>query len=212
MAQAEPHYQFVRMENTSEKPRQAAATARPLWRESVADLKKTLLQLETSGAVPLTVDEAFDRWISLTLSLKRTNHSCYLVGNGASASMASHFAADLSKNAGVRAQVFTDLSQITAIANDISFTEVYAVPLERYAREGDALVTISSSGASPNILAAVKAAKTRNLTVVTLSAFKPDNPLRRMGDLNFYIPADTYGLAETCHSAILHYWIDRLAQ
>jgi len=44
--------------------------------------------------------------------------------------------------------------------------------------------------------------------VVTLSAMKCGNPLRRLGDLNFYVPAESYGLAETSHNTILHYWID----
>ena len=39
---------------------------------------------------------------------------------------------------------------------------------------------------------------------------KHDNPLLALGDLNFYIPAQTYGMAETCHAAMLHYWIDKI--
>ena len=46
--------------------------------------------------------------------------------------------------------------------------------------------------------------------MITLSAMSADNPLRREGDLNYYIPAQTYGIAETCHAAILHHWIDKI--
>jgi D-sedoheptulose 7-phosphate isomerase len=46
------------------------------------------------------------------------------------------------------------------------------------------------------------------MTIVTLSAFEAENPLRRSGDLNGYVAADTYGLAETCHAAVLHQWMD----
>jgi D-sedoheptulose 7-phosphate isomerase len=70
------------------------------------------------------------------------------------------------------------------------------------------LVAISSSGRSPNILAAVDAAEELGLTVVTLSAKDAENPLRRRGHLNLYVAAETYGLAETSHAAALHWWMD----
>ena len=69
--------------------------------------------------------------------------------------MASHFAADLAKNGRVRAEVFTDLSLITAVANDINYDSVFAEPLRWQMREGDMLVAVSSSGNSPNVVAGV---------------------------------------------------------
>lgn len=74
---------------------------------------------------------------------------------------------------------------------------------------GDILVAISSSGKSINILNAVQTTKKLGGRVITLSAMSADNPLRKAGELNFYIPAQSYGMAETCHAALLHYWIDR---
>lgn len=124
--------------------------------------------------------------------------------------MASHVSADLAKNAHVHTEVFTDLSLITAIANDISFDEVFAEPLRRRMKTGDMLVAISSSGQSKNILQAVATAKELGGRTITLSAMKPENPLRRQGELNLYVSAQTYGLAETCHAAVLHYWIDTI--
>ena len=124
--------------------------------------------------------------------------------------MASHFAADLAKNAHVHTQVFSDLSLITAISNDIGYEQVFALPLQRRAEAGDMLVAISSSGRSPSVLAAVEVARTLGLTVVTLSAMTPDNPLRGSGTLNAWIAASTYGLAETGHAAILHRWMDMM--
>jgi D-sedoheptulose 7-phosphate isomerase len=132
----------------------------------------------------------------------------YFIGNGASASMASHYSADMAKNGHLHTQVFSDLSLITAISNDIGYEDVFSIPLERRAIKGDMLVAISSSGSSPNILKAVETALRIDLTVITLSAMAPDNPLRQMGSLNFYIPAGTYGHAETGHAAILHHIMD----
>lgn len=153
-------------------------------------------------------DLAFTRWRDHTLQIRATRKSVFLIGNGASASMASHIAADLAKNAHIRTEVFSDLSLITAIANDLSYVEVFAEPLRRRMIEGDMLIAISSSGKSPNILRGVQEAKRLGGIVVTLSAMSPNNNLRTQGFLNFYIPAKSYGMAETCHAAILHYWMD----
>ena len=122
--------------------------------------------------------------------------------------MASHFAADLAKNAHLHTEVFTDLSLITAISNDMSYEWVFAEPLRRRANKGDILVAISSSGASKNILCATEIAQKMGLKIITLSAMSPQNPLRSEGFLNAYVSAETYGYAETCHAAILHHWMD----
>lgn len=156
-------------------------------------------------------DRSFAVWQEKTLMVHHQRRTVYLIGNGASASMASHVSADLAKNAFVHTEVFSDLSLITAIANDLSYEEVFAEPIRRRMIGGDMLVAISSSGRSPNILRAAKEAEYRGGTVITLTAMNEDNELRKMGNLNIYLPAQTYGAAETCHAAILHYWIDLVA-
>ncbi len=155
-------------------------------------------------------DAAFAAWRDLTLSLQEAGKTLYLVGNGASASMASHISTDLAKNAHVHTEVFTDMSLITALANDIGYDEVFAEPIRRRFTPGDMLVVISSSGQSPNVLKAAKEALSFQGTVITLSAMRADNPLRSLGILNIYVPADTYGMAETSHAAILHFWVDTI--
>lgn len=182
------------------------------WADSLSALYTCLhgVVATTAQGEVLTPDAAFQCWQDATECVRKTDGSVYLIGNGASASMASHFATDLSKNARIRAQVFTDLSQVTAIGNDVSFDQIYAIPLKRSARAGDMLVAISSSGKSTNILAAVEAAHACNVHVVTLSGFAEDNPLRTKGMLNLYVPAHTYGLAETSHAALLHHWMDKM--
>jgi D-sedoheptulose 7-phosphate isomerase len=159
----------------------------------------------------IPTDEAFGIWTDLTIQIREQKRTIFLIGNGASASMASHVAADLAKNGHVHTEVFSDLSLITAIANDLSYTEVFAEPLRRRMKPIDMLVAISSSGQSVNVLKAVEEARILGGAVVTLSAMKSDNALTSKGDLNFYVPASNYGLAETCHAAILHHWIDNIA-
>lgn len=183
-----------------------------LWKDKIKDLHRILCEVSFSSndGDRLSANEGFQIWKELTIEVREAKRSIYLVGNGASASMASHFAADLAKNAHLNTEVFTDLSLITAISNDIGYEWVFAEPLHRRAREGDMLVAISSSGSSENILKATKVAREIGLIIVTISAMAPENPLRAEGFLNVYVPAKTYGLAESCHAAILHHWMDMM--
>lgn len=180
------------------------------WIDDVSNLSALLMRLScrTGGGREMTHESAFKRWRGLTIAVRRKRRCIYLVGNGASASMASHMAADLAKNARLHTEVFSDLSLITAISNDMGYEHVFSAPLSRRACAGDMLVAISSSGCSPNVLRAVEVARQRGLSIVTLSAMRADNALRGRGILNFYIPAQTYGYAETGHAAILHHWMD----
>jgi len=180
------------------------------WKNNVTSIEKilSLLSIRDNHGDEIDVDSGFQKWLDYTIKIKNTNGTAYFVGNGASASIASHISADVGKNAKLRTEIFTDLSLITAIANDISYNNVFSEPLSWKMNIGDIIVAISSSGSSPNILEAVKTAALKKAFIVTLSAMNPDNPLRKIGDLNFYVPADTYGYAEVSHTAILHYWVD----
>ncbi|MBL7116147.1 MAG: SIS domain-containing protein [Kiritimatiellae bacterium] len=181
------------------------------WTAYAQELQSLLTStefIETGKKIP--IDEGFTKWADLTELVKENERTVYLIGNGASASMASHFAADLAKNGKLHTQVFSDLAIITAISNDMGYEHVFSEPLRRRARAGDMLVAISSSGASQNILAAIDVAKELGVLVVGLSAMERTNPLRNLADLSIYVPAVTYGHAETSHAAILHHWMDAI--
>lgn len=184
------------------------------WTLKITEIDKCLRHVSASrgNADNFPVEDAFGMWIDMATRIRGQKRTIFLIGNGASASMASHVAADLAKNGHVHTEVFSDLSLITAIANDLSYDEVFAEPLRRRMKSGDMLVAISSSGQSPNVLKAAEEARKLDGVVVTLSAMKSDNSLTSKGDLNFYVPASTYGLAETCHAAILHHWIDKIVE
>ena len=183
------------------------------WSEGVAALTRCLggVCATVDGGEPIDCDTAFDLWCETTEIVRQAERVIYLIGNGASASMASHFSADLAKNADLHTQVFTDISLLTAVANDMSYDMVFVAPLRRRLKPGDMVVAISSSGNSPNVLKAAEFAASRKATIVTLSAMQPANALRQLGTLNFWLPAETYGLAETSHAAILHYWMDNVS-
>ena len=129
-------------------------------------------------------------------------------GNGGSAGIASHMATDYSKNGGLRAWAMNDGSMLTCLANDYGYEHVFAKQIEFHGRQGDMLVAISSSGGSANILGAVTAARKLGCTVLTLSGFKPENPLRKTGDMNLYLDSGAYGYVEIGHLALCHAILD----
>ena len=134
------------------------------------------------------------------------------VGNGASASISSHMATDYWKNGGVRAVAFNDSSLLTCISNDYGYKYVFEKPVEMFADEGDVLMAISSSGNSENIHSAVQAARSTQCSVVTFSGFEKNNPLRAMGDFNFYVASPFYGPVEIIHLSLCHCIIDSIIQ
>jgi len=120
-------------------------------------------------------------------------------GNGASSAIASHAAADYTKAAGVRAVTFHDVDLITCFANDFGYERWIEQALAAYADDADLVILISSSGWSPNVLRAAEYARGRGLTVVTLTGFAPDNPLRQLGDLSLWVDSRAYNVVESVH-------------
>jgi D-sedoheptulose 7-phosphate isomerase len=181
-----------------------------VWNEKVAALADILARVQVTdrASTPLDVDRAFALWREQASRAREAGSYCYFIGNGGSASMASHFATDVAKNGRIPTQVFTDPALLTALGNDLGYENVFAEPLRHRCRPGDLLVAISSSGKSPNVLNGVAAAREKGVFVITLSAMSATNPLRSSGDLNFWIDARTFGNAETGHAMILHHWMD----
>lgn len=155
-----------------------------------------------------TLSGGFDDFLTRGRAAHNAGNKLIFIGNGASASMASHYALDLTKNGGIRSLAITDHAMLTALTNDIGGDAVFAEQIRFYAQPGDILVAISSSGSSSNILKAVERAREMRCSVITFSGFAPDNPLRLSGDLNFHIAGDEYGFVETAHAALIHAIID----
>lgn len=147
-------------------------------------------------------------WIE---KLRKKKGKVIFIGNGGSAAIASHEAIDLSKNGGIRAIAFNDAALLTCLSNDYSYAEVFEKSLAMFAEPEDVLIAISSSGKSANILKAADKARSMGCRVVTLSGFKPDNPLRTKGHLNFYVSSESYGMVEVAHLTLCHYITDHFA-
>lgn len=136
----------------------------------------------------------------ILLQTHRAGGKAVVIGNGGSAAIASHVAVDLTKNAGVQAINFNEADLITCLANDYGYEQWLAKAVELYGEPGDVLVAISSSGTSKNILNACAAAQRKSFaSVITLSGFSPENPLRRFGDENLWVDSRAYNLVEATH-------------
>jgi D-sedoheptulose 7-phosphate isomerase len=128
----------------------------------------------------------------------------FVIGNGGSAGIASQVTYAFTHFKGVAALCLNDPSALTGIGADLGYDQVFSRQLAAHGRSGDHLIAISSSGQSANILNAVSAARENGLGILTLSGFKPDNPLRRAGDLNLYVDSSEYGFVEVAHLALCH--------
>lgn len=178
------------------------------------DLSDILFSIEVSdikGRV-MSLDKAISQTIKMILACNKRDNKLIFMGNGGSASIASHIATDFLKNAEVPALTFNDASLITCLSNDLGYEYTFRRPIEMLARQGDIVFTISSSGKSENIIAAARAARRKRCFLITLSGFSPKNPLRKMGNINFYIPSSSYGYVEISHLVICHCIVDKLIE
>jgi D-sedoheptulose 7-phosphate isomerase len=134
----------------------------------------------------------------------------FLIGNGGSASTASHMMNDLSKATAfpgrlrLRALALTDnVPLVTALANDLDFADVFLEQLRTFARPGDALVAISGSGNSPNVIRAVEYALRYGITTIGLCG-APGGRLAAISDYRVIVPARRIGQQEDGHLILNH--------
>ena len=156
----------------------------------------------------IEIEEALSIFKSYLLTMKKNDGLAYIIGNGGSAGIASHFCNDLIKALKIPANTLVDSNVLTCLSNDFGYDKCYSEALRVNLKEQDLLVAISSSGNSMNIINAVKVAKDKKAKVITLSGFDAFNPLRQLGDLNFWLDRIDYGLVEMGHLFILHSLVD----
>jgi len=147
--------------------------------------------------------------LQILTRMRSKNGSVYVIGNGGSAAVASHAVIDLINVAKLRAFTLHEPSVLTCIVNDYGYENAYSRLLAHMARPEDILIAISSSGCSMNIRNAATQVINNGGSVITLSGFLHDNPLRSMGDINIWLDISDYGLVEIGHQFILHNMSDR---
>jgi D-sedoheptulose 7-phosphate isomerase len=164
----------------------------------------------TVGEISASIDNWLQSVLDVLYKIKNDRKNIFIIGNGASCSMASHFAADLTKNACINSYAINEGALLTCFSNDYSYETAYMEMLRRYITDNDLLIAISSSGMSKNIINAAEFVRDNNKEnqVLTLSGFSEDNPLRKIGTHNLYVRSNKYGVVESAHSYYLHMIID----
>lgn len=166
------------------------------------------LKRESAAALAAPIAAAVER-ITTALSADRKILAC---GNGGSAADCQHLAAELvgryeRERPELAAIALTvDTSILTAVANDYAFEQVFARQVRALGREGDVLVAISTSGDSPNVVAAVEVARARDLCVVALTGRGGGRIGAMLGanDVHVCVPHDRTSRIQEVHLLILH--------
>ena len=165
------------------------------------DFVKTYL--EDFSALVKSNDQIVEKIIStknILIQAKKNNAKIMIFGNGGSAAIASHVSVDLTKNANIRSVNFNEADLITCFANDYGYERWIEKAIHFYADNNDVLILISSSGKSPNMINACKAARNKKISkIITFSGHENNNPLSKLGDINFWINSKAYNFVENTH-------------
>ena len=139
-----------------------------------------------------------------------TEGRIYLIGNGASLTMADHFAIDLCKTCKIKSESLSNSAKMSAYSNDIKFDYIYSEQILINCKQEDLLIAISSSGESKNIINACLEAEKKEMNIITFTGFDKQNSISKFGDVNLYVSSKDYGVVECAHNIILHYIINEL--
>lgn len=166
------------------------------------------LKLAALGALQAPIAQAVD----LMAAALKAGGKILACGNGGSAGDAQHFSAELLNRFEMErpplaaVALSTDTSTLTSIANDYSYEQVFEKQVRALGRRGDVLLAISTSGNSPNVLAAVKAARELGMAVVALTGRKGGGtpPLLGAGDAHVCVPHERTARIQEVHLLVLH--------
>ncbi len=159
------------------------------------------------GTIPHSSVEQLITWLA---EARAAGATIFVVGNGGSATTASHFATDLGKGASLnlperfRILSLTDnIGWISALGNDVCYEDIFVEQLRNFARPGDVVVGISVSGNSENVVRSIKWARRNGCRTVALLG-KKGGKLKSCADLPILINSDHYGRVEDAHLIITH--------
>ena len=140
-----------------------------------------------------------EKSVKIINKIIKQNKRIFIIGNGGSASIASHVSVDFAKVARVRSSTFYKYENWVAEA------------IKAYCDNKDLIILISSSGTSKNIVNAAKYCQKKKMNLITLSGFNKNNPLSKLGLVNFYINSKNYNFIEMSHHIILLSIVDIFA-
>jgi phosphoheptose isomerase len=154
--------------------------------------------------------EAIDRAAELLSHTYARGGRMFSCGNGGSASIANHMQCDhvkgIRNGTGLAPQVLslsTNVELLTAIANDIGYHDVFTYQLQSQSKPGDALIAVSSSGKSRNIVDALTWARDNGLRTIAITGFD-GGPARTAAEVSIHVDSTNYGIIEDLHQAVMH--------
>jgi D-sedoheptulose 7-phosphate isomerase len=134
----------------------------------------------------------------------------WVAGNGGSAAISDHAICDTTKLSYVEGKppvrsisLASNGPMLTALANDFSYEEVFSKQLEYYLDTEDAVLLVSSSGNSPNVVKACEYANSRNVPTIAFTGFS-GGKLKQLARYSIWVPVDNYGIAEDIHQSLMH--------
>lgn len=148
--------------------------------------------------------------IQLIIEAYKNNKQIFIMGNGGSASTASHFACDLGKGTIIegkdRFRVMSlndNMALVTAFSNDYGYEHVFSEQLKNLINENDIVIAISASGNSPNIIEGINYAKEKSAKIIGFSGFSGGN-LSEISDICIHVNSNNYGQVEDIHMVLCH--------
>lgn len=160
------------------------------------------------------------KFVDLLVDAYKKEKTIFVIGNGGSASCASHFAQDLSKGVFLDRTITNrirtislcdNIAYITAVGNDDGYEYIFETQLKALARPDDILIAISGSGNSKNVIRAIEYSKNIGATVVGVSGFN-GGELLKLADLCLHVPLREMCTVEGVHSVVLHYIVLRVRE
>ena len=165
---------------------------------------------ETARAMRTIEPAALDRAAAILLEAYTRGSMVFACGNGGSAAIANHLQCDHVK--GVRTttdlvprvvSLSANIELITAIANDMTYDDVFTYQLQSQSGPGDVLIAVSSSGRSPNIVRALTWARDHDLRTIALTGFDGGGA-KAVAEVTIHVDGTNYGIVEDLHQAIMH--------
>jgi len=181
-----------------------------------AHLKQSLAALERANGDAALLANA-RKIAAVMIAALRAGNKILLIGNGGSAADAQHIAAEIigrykqDRPGWAAIALTTDSSALTAIANDYGFEQVFARQVEGLGQRGDVLLAFSTSGRSPNILAALRKARELGLVTIGFTGTKGE-ALGSHCDHLFVSPGDDTPVVQQIHLTIAHGICDEIEQ
>jgi len=134
---------------------------------------------------------------------KKIKNKIYIFGNGGSSSTANHFAVDMTKNAKVNVDSFSNDDLITCFSNDYGYENWIANVLRYQAKKKDLVIFVSVSGNSPNLVNGVKFCRKNSIDTFSLTGCNKNNKLNKLSNNFFWINSKSYNQVEIVHHMLL---------